>query len=109
AFQVLNTLSRAVDGCLAGDFDAMVTAPVQKAVINKAGEAFSGHTEFLARRAGCDVVMMLASDTLRVALATTHLPLADVPAAITGDRLRRTLGIVHGDLKRRFGIETPRI
>src|SRR5699024_1140524 len=66
-------------------------------------------TEFLAERAGCDVVMMLASETLRVTLATTHLPLADVPAAITAERLRRVLGIVHADLKRRFGIAAPRI
>jgi len=109
AFHVLNLLARAVDGCLAGEFAAMVTAPVQKSVINDAGETFSGHTEFLAERAGCDVVMMLASDTLRVTLATTHLPLADVPAAITTERLRRVLGIVHADLKQRFGIAAPRI
>ncbi len=109
AFHVLNMLARAADGCLAGDFAAMVTAPVQKSVINTAGEPFSGHTEFLAARAGCDVVMMLASDRLRVALATTHLPLAEVPAAITAGRLQRTLRIVHADLHRRFGIGAPRI
>lgn len=109
AFQVLHTLARATDGCLAGEFAAMVTAPVQKSVINDAGEAFSGHTEFLARRAGCEVVMMLASDTLRVTLATTHLPLSAVPAAITTEHLRRTLDIVHTDLRRRFGLARPRI
>lgn len=109
AFQVLQTLARAADGCLSGEFVAVVTAPVQKSVINDAGEAFSGHTEFFARRADVDVVMMLASDTLRVALATTHLPLADVPAAIRADSLQRTLRIVHDELRARFGIATPRI
>lgn len=109
AFHVLQTLSIAIDGCLDGSFDAMVTAPVQKSIINDAGEPFTGHTELLANRAGCDVVMMLASDTLRVALATTHLPLAQVPAAITPQRLRRVLGIVHADLMHHFGIATPRI
>jgi 4-hydroxythreonine-4-phosphate dehydrogenase len=109
AFYVLNTLARAADGCLAGEFDALVTAPVQKSVINDAGETFSGHTEFFARRAGAEVVMMLASDTLRVALATTHLPLAAVPAAITGDALQRTVRIVHRELVAKFGIAVPRI
>lgn len=84
AAYVLQTLQLAVDGCLAGDFSAMVTAPVQKSVINDAGIAFTGHTEFLAAATGTErVVMMLATAELRVALATTHLPLAAVPAAIT--------------------------
>lgn len=109
AFQVLATLARAADGCLSGEFDALVTAPVQKSVINDAGEAFSGHTEFFAQRAGCDVVMMLASPELRVALATTHLPLCAVPAAITRESLMRTLRIVHSELTTRFGIAHPRI
>jgi 4-hydroxythreonine-4-phosphate dehydrogenase len=109
AFHVLNALAQAADGCLAGDFAGMVTAPVQKSVINAAGESFTGHTEFLARRAGCEVVMMLASDTLRVALVTTHLPLAAVSAAITSDALTRTLRIVHTDLHQRFGLQAPRI
>lgn len=109
AFHVLNTLAQAADGCLAGEFDAVVTAPVQKSVINDAGEAFSGHTEFFAQRAGCDVVMMLASPELRVALATTHLPLARVPAAITRESLTRTLRIVHAELIAKFGIAAPRI
>ncbi len=109
AFPVLHTLAVAADGCLERTFDAMVTAPVQKSVINQAGEQFTGHTEFLARRAGCDVVMMLASDTLRVALATTHLPLAQVPAAITPERLAMSLRITHTDLVRRFGLAEPRI
>lgn len=109
AFHVLNLLARATDGCLDGEFAAMVTAPVQKSVINDAGESFSGHTEFLAQRAGCDVVMMLASDTLRVTLATTHMPLSAVPAAITGERLERTLGIVEKALRERFGLDRPRL
>ena len=109
AFHVLNALARAADGCMGGEFDALVTAPVQKSVINDAGEAFSGHTEFFARRANCDVVMMLASPELRVALATTHLPLAKVPAAITRESLTRTLRIVRAELIAKFGIAQPRI
>jgi 4-hydroxythreonine-4-phosphate dehydrogenase len=109
AFYVLNTLVQAADRCLAGEFDGVVTAPVQKSVINDAGERFSGHTELFARRAGCDVVMMLASPELRVALATMHLPLAKVPAAITRESLTRALRIVHADLIARFGIASPRI
>lgn len=109
AFHVLQVLARAADGCMSGEFAAVVTAPVQKSVINDAGEAFSGHTEFFARRADADVVMMLAHDSLRVALATTHLPLAEVPAAIRADSLQRTLRIVHDELRARFGIAAPRI
>ena len=109
AFHVLATLAQAADGGLSGAFDAVVTGPVQKSVINDAGEAFSGHTEFFARRAGTDVVMLLASDRLRVALATTHLPLAAVPAAITRDGLMRTLRIVRRELIAQFGIAQPRI
>jgi 4-hydroxythreonine-4-phosphate dehydrogenase len=109
AFHVLNTLAQAADGCLAGEFDAVITAPVQKSVINDAGEAFSGHTEFFAQRADSDVVMMLASPELRVALATTHLPLARIPAAITHDLLVRTLRIVHAEMAAKFGIAAPRI
>ena len=109
AFHVLATLARAADGCMAGEFDAVVTAPVQKSVINDAGEHFTGHTEFFAARAGCEVVMMLASPELRVALATTHLPLREVPAAVTRESLIRTLHIVHADLAARFGIAEPRI
>lgn len=109
AFHVLNALARAADGCMAGEFDALVTAPVQKSVINDAGEAFSGHTEFFAQRANCEVVMMLASPELRVALATTHLPLSKVPTAITRDSLTRTLRIVRAELTSKFGIAQPRI
>jgi 4-hydroxythreonine-4-phosphate dehydrogenase len=107
---VLRILERAVQGCLSGEFDAMVTAPVQKSVINDAGVAFSGHTEFLAQRAGAaQVVMMLVGGGLRVALATTHLPLSAVPAAITQDSLLKVLGVVDHDLKARFKIARPRI
>ncbi|MGA0586815.1 4-hydroxythreonine-4-phosphate dehydrogenase PdxA [Dyella sp. KRB-257] len=106
---VLATLAEAADGCLAGRYDAMVTAPLQKSSINDAGIAFSGHTEFLAERAGVDVVMMLASPELRVALATTHLPLSAVPAAIDAALLRRVLRTVHAELRHKFGIEAPRI
>lgn len=109
ARHVLTTLEMAADGCAAGRFDAVVTAPLQKATINEAGIAFSGHTEFFAQRAGCDVVMMLASPELRVALATTHMSLARVPAAVTRELLTRTLGIVHRELQEKFGIAAPRI
>lgn len=109
AFQVLHSLALAADGCLNGSFDAVVTGPVQKSVINDSGESFSGHTEFFAQRAGSEVVMMLASDTLRIALATTHMPLSAVPAAITRSRLVRVLRIVHAELSEKFGIAKPRI
>lgn len=110
AAAVLAMLDRASDGCQAGEFAAMVTAPVQKSVINAAGIPFSGHTEYLAERLGAPLpVMMLTAGTLRVALVTTHLPLAKVPAAITQDRLRQTLRILHHDLKTKFGMRSPRI
>ena len=110
ARHVLALLDRAIEGCLAGEFAAMVTAPVQKSVINDAGIKFSGHTEYLAERTGAaHPVMMLASDSLRVALATTHLPLKDVSAAITAELLQKVLRILDGDLRTRFAIATPRI
>ena len=110
ARHVLALLDRAAHGCLSGEFAAMVTAPVQKSVINDAGIAFSGHTEYLAAKAGRDrVVMMLAGGGLRVALATTHLALADVPAAITRESLEQTLRIIVHDLLTRFGLDAPRI
>ena len=109
ARHVLATLTEAADGCMAGRYDAIVTAPLQKASINDAGIPFSGHTEFFAERASVDVVMMLASPELRVALATTHLPLTQVPVAITADLLHRTLRIVHRELTDKFGIASPRI
>ncbi|WP_200374841.1 4-hydroxythreonine-4-phosphate dehydrogenase PdxA [Thiocystis violacea] len=109
AAYVLNTLAVACDGCLNRTFEALVTGPVHKGVINEAGILFTGHTEFLAERCGADPVMMLATPGLRVALATTHLPLAKVGAAITRELLTRVIGILHRDLVERFGIERPRI
>jgi len=109
AQHVLATLAAAADGCMSGHYAAVVTAPLQKSSINDAGIRFSGHTEFFAERAHADVVMMLASPELRVALATTHLPLAEVSAAITHASLTRTLRIVHAALRARFGFAEPRI
>ncbi|OWS73445.1 MULTISPECIES: 4-hydroxythreonine-4-phosphate dehydrogenase PdxA [Pantoea] len=107
---VLETLARACDGCLSGEFAALVTGPVHKGVINDAGIPFTGHTEFFAERAGGDrVVMMLATEALRVALATTHLPLKDVADAITRDSLHEVITILHQDLQRKFGIPQPHI
>jgi 4-hydroxythreonine-4-phosphate dehydrogenase len=110
AAYVINLLDRACDGCSNGEFAAMVTAPVQKSTIMDAGIPFTGHTEYLANRTRAALpVMMLLSGTLRVALVTTHLPLANVAHAITRERLTATLRIVHTDLERHFGIAAPRI
>ncbi len=110
AAYVLALLDRALAGCRSGEFAAMVTAPVHKGVINQAGVAFTGHTEYLAEKAGTPrVVMMLAGAGLRVALATTHLPLKDVPAAVTRHELETTIRILHADLVSKFGIAQPRI
>ncbi|MDP2811316.1 MAG: 4-hydroxythreonine-4-phosphate dehydrogenase PdxA [Rhodocyclaceae bacterium] len=111
---VLELLDRALAGCQSGEFSAMVTAPVHKGVINDAGIPFTGHTEYLAEKTGTPrVVMMLAAtgknEGLRVALATTHLPLKDVPAAITREDLAATIRILHTDLVAKFGIRNPRI
>ncbi|MGH8456903.1 MAG: 4-hydroxythreonine-4-phosphate dehydrogenase PdxA [Stenotrophobium sp.] len=107
---VLDTLSLAAHTCLNGQAQALVTGPVQKSVINDAGIAFSGHTEFLAALTGAAMpVMMLTAGALRVALATTHLPLKDMPAAITPQTLTSVLRVLHHDLRRRFGIAQPRI
>jgi 4-hydroxythreonine-4-phosphate dehydrogenase len=107
---VLRLLDRALSGCMSGEFAAMVTAPVHKGVINDAGIPFTGHTEYFAEKTyTARVVMMLASGNLRVALATTHLPLRDVPAAITRESLEQTLRIVHNDMHSKYGIEEPRI
>ena len=107
---VLASIRRAVAGCMRGEFDALVTAPVHKGVINAAGIGFSGHTEFLAQLTGTEhVVMMLAGGGMRVALATTHLPLRAVADAITHESLERTMRILHRDLENRFGIASPRI
>ncbi|MEH6549166.1 MAG: 4-hydroxythreonine-4-phosphate dehydrogenase PdxA [Pseudomonadales bacterium] len=110
ATYVLKTLDIAIDGCLRGDFDAMVTAPVQKSVINDAGIPFSGHTEYLAGRTNtAQVVMMLATPDLRVALVTTHLPLSSVSSAITGKLVESVIRILHEDLQSKFGLPKPRI
>ena len=107
---VLAMLDRAIDGAQRGEFAAMVTAPVQKSVINDAGVPFTGHTEYLAERTRAKhPVMLLAADTLRVALATTHLPLRAVSDAITPELLATTLDIVHADVQRLWGISRPRI
>jgi 4-hydroxythreonine-4-phosphate dehydrogenase len=113
---VLQTLDVAIGGVQQGWFDAIATAPLQKSTINDAGVPFSGHTEYLAEKTNTpQVVMMLASGSdpaahpLRVALATTHLPLKDVPAAITVDSLMRTLDIIHRDLQSKFGLAKPKI
>ena len=107
---VINMLDRAVDGCLSGEFSAMVTGPLHKGVINDAGVAFSGHTEYLATRCKAELpVMLLASDQLRVALATTHLPLKDVSAAITEDHLMHICRVLHHGLQQRYAIQKPRI
>jgi 4-hydroxythreonine-4-phosphate dehydrogenase len=107
---VLSLLDRAIDGCRSGEFAGMVTAPVHKAAINASGVAFTGHTEYLATRSGAPhVVMMLVGGGLRVALATTHLALAHVPAAITRAGLTASLRVLHADLAAKFGIASPRI
>jgi len=107
---VLKTLERACDACLEGQAAGLVTAPVHKGVINEAGFAFSGHTEFLQARCGASqVVMMLATESLRVALVTTHLPLRDVSDAITADRLEAVIRTLHQGLQRDFGCPEPRI
>ena len=107
---VLATLERAVQGCLTGEFSAMVTAPVHKGIINEAGIRFTGHTEYLAEMTGTGlVVMMLTGGGMRVALTTTHLPLKDVAEAITAPLLEKVLRIIQRDLRGRFGIAQPRI
>lgn len=107
---VLNLLSRAVAGCRSGEFAGMITAPVHKGVINDAGIPFTGHTEFLAEQTGtAQVVMMLVGGDMRVALATTHLSLREVPDAITANLLESVLRILQRDLELRFGIARPRI
>ena len=119
---VVSLLDQAIDGCLQGRFDAMVTAPLQKSIINQAGTAFTGHTEYLAQRCKVShVVMMLSallpsgflglnsSRELRVALATTHLPLKEIPQAISYELVLETIQIVNQDLKNKFGIQKPLI
>ena len=122
AAYVINLLDKAADGCLDGHFDAMVTAPLQKSIINEAGTPFTGHTEYLAQRCNVSHVVMMLCATLpsgflglqsprelRVALATTHLPLKDVPQALSYDLILETIQIVNTDLQKKFGILKPRI
>ena len=109
AAYVLETLTLACEGCLQGSFAAMVTAPVHKGIINAAGFAFTGHTEFLAARCAAKPLMLLCSDRLRVALATTHLPLRAVAEAITQERLEGIVRILDAGLRQQFGLPAPRI
>ncbi len=107
---VLSVLDAGIDGCLAGRYDALVTAPVHKGVINDAGTPFTGHTEYLAQRTGAPLpVMLLVGGGLRVALATTHLPVSRVSAALTAGRLADVLRVLDADLRAKFGIAAPRI
>jgi len=107
AAAVIGALHEAAAGCLRGSYDGLVTGPVHKAAINEGGIAYTGTTELLAAQAHCDVVMMLANDIVRVALATTHLPLREVADAITPDTVERTLRITHAALRRDFGLADP--
>jgi len=107
---VLSTLDLAIEGCLKGHFDALVTGPVHKGVINDAGIAFTGHTEYLAEKTATPrVVMMLATEGLRVALATTHLPLKDVADALTAELLTEIIDVLHASMRRDFGLSQPKI
>ncbi len=110
AAYVLRLLDRAAHGCQSGEFNAMVTAPVQKSVIADSGVPFSGHTEYLAQLTGTPLpVMLLATDTLRVALATTHVPLRRVCDELSTDRLLAILRVIHTDLRERYGLDKPRL
>ena len=107
---VLETLRLASEKNMDGTFDAVVTGPVHKGIINRAGISFSGHTEYFAQQSGTsDVVMMLATEGLRVALVTTHIPLEYVSKAVTKERLTKVATILHDDLKHKFGIDDPRV
>lgn len=110
AAAVLAALDRCTDGCMSGEFAAMVTAPINKAVISDSGVPFSGHTEYLAERTGSDqVVMLLAAGALRVALASTHIPLSAVPGAITTPLLLGILRVMDAELRGKFAIAKPQI
>lgn len=107
---VMAALDAAIAGCMRGDYSALLTGPMQKSVVNDAGIAFSGHTEYLAQKSGVeDVVMLLMTDAMRVALATTHLPLAQVPNALTQPLLERRLHILNNTLRQQFAVAQPRI
>jgi 4-hydroxythreonine-4-phosphate dehydrogenase len=110
AQSLLDGLTLAVEGCSKGIFSALVTAPLQKSVICDAGISFTGHTEFLAEKTGCPApVMLLVADKLRVALASTHLPLKDVSAYLTTQGIVQVLDVLHADLRSKFGIPEPEI
>lgn len=107
---VVDTLARACDGCINGEFAALITGPVHKGVINEAGISFTGHTEFFEERSHSPkVVMMLATEAMRVALVTTHLPIKAIPDAITPELLREIIAILHHDLQTKFGIAQPHV
>ncbi|MCK5877386.1 MAG: 4-hydroxythreonine-4-phosphate dehydrogenase PdxA, partial [Candidatus Marithrix sp.] len=107
---VLETLNKSCQSCLDGNFDALVTAPVHKGIINEAGIKFTGHTEFLANQCAVkNVVMMLARPKLRVALVTTHLPLSQISGAITAQRLEAIIKILHFELQNKLGLSAPKI
>lgn len=105
----LSAVDRAVDLCLGGEFDAMVTGPLHKEIINRAGRDFSGHTEYIAARCGAPLPVMLLCGSFRVALATTHLPLREVAAALSVERLCAIIDILHRELRAKFGVARPRI
>ena len=109
AVYVLNCLDQALQGTLRGEYAAMITGPVHKGVINDAGIPFTGHTEYLAQQTESEVVMLLVANSLRVALATTHIPLTDVAASINQELLETTLSIMHNELRQKFGITQPHI
>jgi len=110
AHYVLKTLDVAIEGCISNQFDALITGPVHKGIINKAGYSFTGHTEYLADKTGTEkVVMMLATDKMKVALATTHLPLKDIAQAITRENLTQVITILNHDLRTKYGLEHPHI
>ena len=110
ARSLLDGIERAVNGCLSGEFSALVTAPLQKSVINDAGIEFFGHTEYLARLTATDTpVMLLAAGGLRVALVSTHMPISSVPAYLTQDRIKAIIRVLHNDLQQKFAVSNPRI
>ena len=109
ATHVIKQLDIAIAGCLSGIYDALVTAPINKATICAAGIPFSGHTEYLAKACDCDSVMLLETEGLRVALATTHIPLSDVAKSISCALLKKKINILHNDMRARFKIDAPRI
>ncbi len=107
---VISTLNRAVDGCMTGEFDALVTGPVNKEMMNRSGLDFMGHTEYLAHKTGSDCpVMMLMNERMKVVLITTHIPLNEVAAQIDCNRIVSVVRVVHRDLAAQFGLESPRI